>query len=283
MGSGQTRRVNGYHAGQLDVLRPSNTVDDAGGGDYTLAPLPDNTSAPQILRVPRGDGTYYYVDFRRPFGTQFDAFDPSDPEVNGVGIRIAPDWDQIEQSQLIDTTPATPTFLDSALAPGQSFVDPEHGISIRTNSAGATGATVTVERFAPTTPANPPPASPPGQVPGATKPPPGGSTTPPPGGSTTPQAVLAVTVPSIQCRRAEPRRCTVSFRLSGSARAVSLRLKRRGATVAEGRPKSIGTGFRVRFRLRHKPGAGSYKLVVRVATASGAERTLIANTTLRKP
>jgi hypothetical protein len=40
---------------------------------------------------------YFYLEYRQSFSI-FDTFAPADPEVNGVGVRIAPDLGIISQS-----------------------------------------------------------------------------------------------------------------------------------------------------------------------------------------
>lgn len=82
---------------------------------------------------------YYYLEFRQPFGA-FDTFAGTDPVVNGVSIRIASDYPVLNKSQLIDTTPSTAAFSDSALGVGQTFQDPASGLTVTTTSIPPGGA-----------------------------------------------------------------------------------------------------------------------------------------------
>ena len=84
--------------------------------------------------------------------------------MTGVTIRLAPDMSVRTQSLLLDTTPATSSFNDAALAAGKTFTDPVSGVSITTVSVSSTGATVRVA-FGGSEP--PPPSVPDTQAPTA--------------------------------------------------------------------------------------------------------------------
>ncbi len=152
MGAGNSRHAHNWQKTQLGFLPQANTVTvPAGTHTYTLAASEQPiTGATQVVRVPRsvsptqGVIDYYYLDFRQPFGTYFDNFSASDPAVNGVAIRIAPEYDVVSRSFLLDATPATPLFIDAPLAAGGIFSDPATGISIATLSVSPSGATVEV-------------------------------------------------------------------------------------------------------------------------------------------
>ena len=67
--------------------------------------------------------------------------------MNGVSIRIGPDEstrDAYIPTLLVDTTPATESFMDAALLPGASFVDPDSHLVVKTVSVSATSATIEV-------------------------------------------------------------------------------------------------------------------------------------------
>ena len=140
------RHVHNFNKGNLGYLSTADTITAAVDGDYTLKSseqlLADET---QIIRVPRLDGTYYYLEYRRPYGAYFDAFDTTDPVVNGITIRIAPDFDVLSNSKLIDNTPASASFYDSALGVGNTFTDSSKGIAITTLSTSSTEATVRIQ------------------------------------------------------------------------------------------------------------------------------------------
>ena len=140
------RHMHNFNKGNLGYLSTADTITAAVDGDFTLKSseqlLADET---QILRVPRLDGTYYYLEYRRPYGTNFDNFIGTDPVVNGITIRIAPDFDVLSNSNLIDNTPATASFYDAALGVGNTFTDSSKGIAITTLSTSSTEATVRIQ------------------------------------------------------------------------------------------------------------------------------------------
>lgn len=134
-----------YHkgeAGWLDVSNVQETVTVS--GDYILENPGQSSSGVQMLRIRRG-GTndYYYLEYRRPYGI-FDAFNASDPAVNGISIRLAPDY-SFTQTKLIDMTPATIGFNDAALALNQTFYDSVRQIRITNLNMSTTSATVRIK------------------------------------------------------------------------------------------------------------------------------------------
>ena len=129
MGSG-SRHGNTFHRRLWGFLDTSDQQTVTSTGTYTLAPAPVAGGSPRILRVARPSGSYFYVEYRRPYGT-FDAYSASSPAVNGVMIRLGPDATR-EPTKLIDTTPGTASFTDAALALGKTFHDPIGAISIAT-------------------------------------------------------------------------------------------------------------------------------------------------------
>lgn len=141
MGSASTRHHVNWHRSQLGWAGDVQTI--TATGSYTLAAAP-MSGTPRLLRVARGDGTYLNLELRKPWGT-FDSFSTSDPAVNGVTIRIAPNTTSIVQSKLVDANPSTTSFSDAALGVGQSVTDPLTGVSITTVSVGSSSAVVSVQ------------------------------------------------------------------------------------------------------------------------------------------
>ena len=97
---------------------------------------------PKIVRVARGDGNFYYLEFRQPFGS-FDNFAAGDSAVKGVLMRVAPDQSNV-RPLLPDGNPSTTTFLDAAFGAGQTFTDLARRISISVVSVSTSGAVVNV-------------------------------------------------------------------------------------------------------------------------------------------
>ena len=119
------------------------------GGPYQLGSVLDGPpGSVKLLRIARGNGTWFYLDVRSVHPPYFDDFSPSDPAVNGVTVRISPDapspgWG-LSQTQLVDTTPNTTTYADAPLAVGATLTDPVSGLQITTVSAGSGVASVQV-------------------------------------------------------------------------------------------------------------------------------------------
>lgn len=142
MGSGE-RHTNNWHKAKLGWLGQSNRATATESGTFLLAAQETLTADTQLLRVPRGDGLFYYLELRQPFGSFFDNFALADPAVRGITVRLAPDYSNTLQSRLIDTAPATETFDDAPLGVGRTFADPEHGVWIV--NRGILGGRATVE------------------------------------------------------------------------------------------------------------------------------------------
>ncbi|MFM2105641.1 MAG: hypothetical protein RL338_673 [Chloroflexota bacterium] len=124
-------------------LTTSDQLTVTTAGRYTVGVANSTSATPhRIVRVPRGDGNFFYLEFRQPGGL-IDTFLATDPVVNGVSVRLNADTARV-QSKLIDTTPATSSFTDAALAVGQTFNDPVSSVSITTVSVGPEGAVVDV-------------------------------------------------------------------------------------------------------------------------------------------
>jgi hypothetical protein len=142
MGGGQ-RHTSNWNKARFGWLGDANRADVTASGTYVLAAQEAVTADVQLLRIPRGDGLFYYVELRQPFGSFFDNFALADPAVQGVTVRLAPDYSTTQQSQLIDTNPATETFEDAPLTAGATFGDPRNGIWIV--NRGVFGGKATVE------------------------------------------------------------------------------------------------------------------------------------------
>jgi RTX calcium-binding nonapeptide repeat (4 copies) len=148
MGGGQ-RHTSNWNKAKLGWLGDSNRADVTATGTYVLAAQEALTADVQLLRIPRGDGLFYYLELRQPFGSFFDNFAPADPAVRGVTVRLAPDYSNTQQSQLIDTNPATEAFADAPLTVGEAFADPRNGVWIVNRGVFGGKATVDVSLGAP--------------------------------------------------------------------------------------------------------------------------------------
>jgi chitodextrinase len=155
MGAASTRHNDTLARVQMGGLPASATKTITASGTYTLAKS-FATSGTRVIGIPRGDGSWFYLDYRRPYGTYFDNFSTTSGAVTGVAIRLAKGWTTITQSSLIDTVPSTTTFSDAPLKSGRTFKDSLKGISITVTSLTSTTATIAIklpaDTVAPTTP-----------------------------------------------------------------------------------------------------------------------------------
>jgi chitodextrinase len=146
MGSGSSRESHSEAKAQMGFIPSADRLDVTASGTYSVGVNEVSASTPKVLRIARTGAAnqYFYLEFRQPAGTYFDNFNASDPVVQGITIRIAQDYPNLVQSWLVDTTPATSTFNDAALAFGGTFTDPLSGVSITTRSVSSTGASVAI-------------------------------------------------------------------------------------------------------------------------------------------
>ena len=117
-------------------------------GTYSLELYETVGSNPKALKILKatdpatGKKTWYYVELRQAIG--FDSFVAGNSNVlNGVVIHTGSELDA-NSSDLLDMTPTTAPMSDPALTVGQSFTDPDAGVTIGTTWASTTGASVSV-------------------------------------------------------------------------------------------------------------------------------------------
>lgn len=167
LGGGPARLVaqqDPYHKANAGWFTSANypTVTTPGTTTYTLSPYELPSDGPLALNIPRGNsGTYFTVEYRQPVG--FDSWMgsssmcPNCTVTNGASIRVMgvslPGGGGGGDTALIDTTPGSiPSAYfyplddarDAALTPGNTFTDPEYGISVKTLSVDASGLKVQV-------------------------------------------------------------------------------------------------------------------------------------------
>lgn len=158
MGNNALRHNQGSQLGELGFLADSEKVVGAPGNTYTITPY-FSSGGVHLVRIPRGDGSYFDLDFRMTYGV-FDDFAAGSPAVSGVTIRLgwgtASPTNNPHATQLIDTTPSTSSWADAPLLVGKTFTDPVSTISFTTMSVSA-GSAVQVrvrEGIAPSAPSS---------------------------------------------------------------------------------------------------------------------------------
>jgi uncharacterized membrane protein len=157
MGSPGAGHFNAFQKERLGWLNygispPITTVQS--NGTYSIGPYENQDSTTKALKILQamdpttGAKTWYYVEFRQPTG--FDNFLSNDANVqNGVLVHTGTDSDA-NSSELLNMAPALGNFYTSALDVGQTFIDPNAGITLQTVSASPSGANVSVVFGTPT-------------------------------------------------------------------------------------------------------------------------------------
>jgi hypothetical protein len=134
--------INSFHKAKAGWLSTTgNMVTQDTTGTRTIVAQESASSLIQSLRIPRDGDSYFHVERRQPIG--FDAQLPSSV-TSGVLVRVVPDYPGGESTLIVDMQPTTDQVTDAALQVGQTFSEPGRGISIRLDSANASGATVSV-------------------------------------------------------------------------------------------------------------------------------------------
>jgi hypothetical protein len=158
MGQANQSQHTNLSRGNFGWLQPANTTTVSAGGDYMLTPVEDgDTNGVRAIQIARTSSTYLTLEFRQP--AVFDTFLATAPVVNGISVRITAGYSVGLQSQLVDSTPATTSFMDAPLQAGQTLVDPVSGVSITTVSVSSAGAIVHIAFVTDPTPAPTPTSS----------------------------------------------------------------------------------------------------------------------------
>ncbi len=137
------------HKVQLKWLTSPQVQTVTAGGNYVILPLENSGANIKALRISKPDTApdEYYISYRQPVG--FD--DGINSGISGgASIHIWQSTQPIDirllnpRTRFIDTTPATESFDDAALADGTIFNDAINGISITQLGHDANSATVSV-------------------------------------------------------------------------------------------------------------------------------------------
>ena len=155
MGNNALRHNHGSHLGELGWLAADEKVIGVPGNSYTITPY-FGGSGLKLVRLPRGDGSFFDIDVRATYGV-FDTFAAGSPATVGATIRIglgtASPTTSPRATLLLDSTPGTSSLADAPLLVGKTMTDPVSTISIRTMSSDSSGVVVRVrEGIAPTAP-----------------------------------------------------------------------------------------------------------------------------------
>ena len=121
MGNNALRHNHGIQLGELGWLSAAEKVVGCPGNTYTITPY-FGSGPLKLVRVPRGDGTFFDLDYRMTYGI-FDTFTAGSPRRSGVTIRLAKGTasptTSPQATDLLDTTPATSDLKDAPLIVGR--------------------------------------------------------------------------------------------------------------------------------------------------------------------
>jgi hypothetical protein len=120
----------------------------ATSGNYWIDSYEGMSTNPKGLKILKstdpstGARTWYYLEHRSAYG--FDGFLAGNANVmNGAVVHQGSEASG-QSIYLLDLTPATASWMDPALTTGQSFTDPDAGVTITVLSSDSTGAMVGV-------------------------------------------------------------------------------------------------------------------------------------------
>ncbi len=144
---------NAFNKEQLGWIKPSEqeVVTITNSGTYSLEPYETAPAgAAKGLRIKRGTDAasgqplWYYIEYRQPIG--FDSFLEGQTTITDGVVFHAVTGDDLSSVQLLDMTPnsVNSDLIDAALIAGNTYEDTEAGITITTEWADSSGASVHV-------------------------------------------------------------------------------------------------------------------------------------------
>ncbi|HAV1366159.1 TPA: peptidase M11 [Vibrio parahaemolyticus] len=144
---------NAFNKEQLGWIKPSEqeVVTVTNSGTYSLEPYETAPAgAAKGLRIKRGTDAasgqplWYYIEYRQPIG--FDSFLEGQTTITDGVVFHAVTGDDLSSVQLLDMTPnsVNSDLIDAALIAGNTYEDTEAGITITTEWADSSGASVHV-------------------------------------------------------------------------------------------------------------------------------------------
>ena len=150
MGNQRAMHFNAMQKRILNWIPDTSTPTHASGTTtYTLSPIETAGASRYAVRIPAATKRTYWIEFRQPIG--FDSGLSAYP-TNGAQLRLATPFESTngsDDTQFLDTTPATSAFTDGAIVAGQSFSDATHGVTISVLSASASALSVQVTNTGP--------------------------------------------------------------------------------------------------------------------------------------
>ena len=160
MGNQRSMHYNVVQKSKLGWIASTSVKTYTGGAvTYTLSPLEIAGGTTYAIKIPTGSTKrIYWIEYRQPIG--FDSPLSAYPN-NGAQIRVSSPFETLcsgcgsysDDTELLDTTPATSAFTDATLTVGRTFSDPDYSINVTVLAASASALTVQVATGATVPPA----------------------------------------------------------------------------------------------------------------------------------
>jgi sugar lactone lactonase YvrE len=148
MGS-STGHYNAPHKERVNWFQQSNILQVSNTGIYTIEPFETRSDGPKIIKVPRANGDYVYIEYRQPIG--FDRSFPTNDAYDGATVQILSDRSS-RYPYLLDMTPDgtnSGAFYNSSLKIGDKFYDPGSRATYEVLSANENGLTISISFIPP--------------------------------------------------------------------------------------------------------------------------------------
>jgi M6 family metalloprotease-like protein len=146
MGSSNLGHYSAPHKQRLGWLAsPTNVLTVESSGSYTLQPIEVSPPGVQALKIRRGTGNeaWLWVEYRQPIGGYDNSL--SSQIFTGALIHYQDATTPSNRTHLLDYTAATTSWLDPALAAGNTWIDPYSNVSIQIQSATSSALNLRVD------------------------------------------------------------------------------------------------------------------------------------------
>jgi M6 family metalloprotease-like protein len=152
MGNQRAMHFNAEQKRKLNWISAASVATHiTGSATYTLAPIESPGGALYAVKIPTASpNRTYWIEFRQPIG--FDSPLSAYPN-NGAQVRVANPFETYcldcdsysNDTELLDMTPGTSAFTDSALVVGSTFHDSVGRVTIHVQNASPTALTLDVD------------------------------------------------------------------------------------------------------------------------------------------
>jgi M6 family metalloprotease-like protein len=145
MGKGAVSHLAAPHKEYIGWFSASNIRTVSASGTYTIEPMSTSGTGTKVVKVPRGNGTFLYIEYRQPVNIDDDISSISGTNVlSGALIHTVYTDSSFAslKTNIIDVSPPTSLFTP-ALQSGDSFTDPLTNTTI--SVTGRTASAITIQ------------------------------------------------------------------------------------------------------------------------------------------